>query len=1098
MKDSHLKIEEITWYKDAVIYELHVRGFYDSNDDGIGDFKGLTEKLDYLEGLGITAIWLLPFYPSPLKDDGYDISDYLGIHEDYGTLKDFKEFLKTAHGKGIRVIIELVLNHTSNEHVWFQRARIARPGTKQRNFYVWSDTPDKYKDARIIFKDFEASNWTWDPVAKAYYWHRFYSHQPDLNYENPDVQKEVLRVIDFWFNLGVDGMRLDAVPYLYEKERTNCENQPETHAFLKKLRSYVDSKFKNKLLLAEANQWPEDAAGYFGTGDECHMAFHFSIMPRMFVAVQMEDSFPVIDILNSTPPIPQACQWAIFLRNHDELTLEMVTDEERDYMYRVYAKDPRSKINLGIRRRLAPLLGGNRRKIELMNILLFSLLGTPVLYYGDELGMGDNYYLGDRNGVRTPMQWSPDRNAGFSKANPHKLYLPVIIDPESHYESINVENQEKSLSSLLWWMKRVIAMRKKFKSFSRGSVEILPCVNSRVMAFTRQHEDETMLVVVNLSRFSQVAELDLSKYKGLIPEEVFSQNAFPEIKDSNYTLTLSPHSHYWLLLKKEKTCIFAGKDRRIPEFDIEEKWETMLEGKRKSKLETDILPDYLKACSWFKPQKKIVRSVKILEDIPVYKNSSLSHVLLLEVNYTEGMPETYLLPVSFSLKEDSKKVLDEFTHVIIAYLRIKGKDGILYDSAYDEEFCKGLLLLINQRKKIKGRSGELITHKGKDFKKFLKDSTLPLQPHPLKAEHSNTSIIYEDRFFLKIYRRLDEGENPELEISRFLTEKKDFKGIPPFAGAIEYKKENSIEPFTAAILQSYVVNSGSAWQYTIDEARRYFERVLSRRDLNIDSEKDANLMQELIGGMCLEMTPLLAKRTGELHLALGSFSEDEKFSPEEFSTLYQRSLYQSMQGLLSKTFQSLRKKIKAAPQDLKKDLETTISYEKEILKRMQGILKRKIPAKKIRIHGDFHLEQVLWTGKDFVIMDFEGEPQRPLGERRLKHSPLKDIAGMIRSFHYAGFAAIFLHSTFRPEDIATLKLWVEPWYRYISSLFLESYLNAVKGASFIPADKSDLNLLLKIFLLEKAVYELGYELDNRPDWIIIPIKGIENMIKEGG
>ncbi|MBU1932367.1 MAG: maltose alpha-D-glucosyltransferase [Candidatus Omnitrophica bacterium] len=1097
MKDAYIKNEPL-WYKDAVIYELHVRAFYDTNGDGIGDFKGLTEKLDYLKGLGITAIWLLPFYPSPLKDDGYDISDYLKVHEDYGTLKDFKEFLKAAHEKGIRVIIELVLNHTSNEHAWFQRARLSKPGSKFRDFYVWSDSPNKYKNARIIFKDFETSNWTWDPAAKTYYWHRFYSHQPDLNYESHEVQKEVLRVIDFWFKMGVDGMRMDAVPYLCEREGTNCENLPETHAFLKKLRSYVDSKFKNKLLLAEANQWPEDAAGYFGTGDECHMAFHFPIMPRMFMSVQMEDSFPIIDILNSTPVIPESCQWAIFLRNHDELTLEMVTDEERDYMYRVYAKDPRSKINVGIRRRLSPLLGANRRKIELMNILLFSLPGTPVIYYGDELGMGDNYYLGDRNGVRTPMQWNPNRNAGFSEANPQRLFLPVIIDSESHYENINVENQERNLSSLLWWMKRVIAMRKKFKSFSMGNTGILPCANSRVLAFTREHGEEIMLVVANLSRFSQVAELDLSKYKGILPEEVFSQNRFPEIKESSYVLTLGPYNHYWLLLKKEKSVIPSGKQIDISEIELDKDWQGVLEGREREKLETEILPGYLASCRWFGSKAKIIRKIKIVENADLHKNHNSAHILLLEISYTEGMPEMYLLPVCFSPKEEGHRIMEEFRHVLICFLKAAGRDGILYDASYNERFREELLNLISQKKKIKGLSGEFIAQHGKEFKKILKDRTLPLASQTLKVEQSNTSLIYEDRFFLKLYRRLDEGENPELEISRFLTEKKGFKNTPLFAGAIEYRKKGSSRSLTAAVLQSYVINSGNAWQYAVKEVSGYFERVLARRDLNIEVASDRKFMHGLIGGMCLEMIPLLGKRTGELHLALGSSSGDETFSSEEFSTLYQRSLYQSMQGLLARTFQSLKKKLKDAPEHLKTELESIFSYEGEILKQMQAILKKKIAATKIRIHGDFHLGQVLWTGKDFVIMDFEGEPQRPLGERRLKHSPLKDIAGMLRSFHYAAFAAILLESTFRPEDVSILKSWVQPWYECISNIFLDSYLEAVRGASFVPAEKSDLDMLLNTFLLEKAVYELGYELNNRPDWIIIPIKGIENIMKKGG
>src|SRR5262245_1547080 len=536
------------WYKDAIIYEAHVRAFHDSDGDGFGDFRGLTRKLDYLEDLGVTAVWLLPFYPSPLRDDGYDIADYTSIHPQYGKLDDFKEFLAEAHRRGIRVITELVINHTSDQHPWFQRARLAPKGSPERDFYVWSDTADRYADARIIFKDFEPSNWSWDPVAKQYYWHRFYHHQPDLNYDNTAVWDAIFPLVDFWFGMGVDGVRLDAVPYLYEREGTNCENLPETHAFLKALRAHVDERFPGRMFLAEANQWPEEAVAYFGDADECHMAFHFPVMPRLFMALHQEDRFPILDILDQTPLIPDGCQWCLFLRNHDELTLEMVTDEERDYMYRAYAQDRTARINLGIRHRLAPLLKNDRRRIELMNGLLFSLPGTPVVYYGDEIGMGDNIYLGDRNGVRTPMQWSADRNAGFSRANPQRLYLPIIIDPEYHYEAINVEAQQGNASSLLWWMKRLIALRQQFQAFGRGTIEFLRPDNPRILAFVRRYGEERILVVANLSRFVQYVQLDLSEFKGMVPQELFGRTPFPPIGELPYLLTLGPHSFYWFAL----------------------------------------------------------------------------------------------------------------------------------------------------------------------------------------------------------------------------------------------------------------------------------------------------------------------------------------------------------------------------------------------------------------------------------------------------------------------------------------------------------------------------------------------------------------------
>src|SRR3954469_25365225 len=527
------------WYKDGIIYQTHVRAFFDCNNDGIGDFQGLTRKLDYLQDLGINILWLLPFYPSPLRDDGYDIANYTAVNPSYGTLADFKNFMREAHRRGIRVITELVVNHASDQHAWFQKSRKAKAGSPWHDFYVWNDSPGKYKDARIIFKDFETSNWSWDPLARSHYWHRFFSHQPDLNFDEPEVRKAMLGVVDHWFGMGVDGVRLDAVPYLYEREGTSCENLPETHAFLKELRAHVDAKFPARMLLAEANQWPEDAASYFGAGDECHMAFHFPIMPRLFMALRMEDSHPIADILEQTPVIPDSCQWAIFLRNHDELTLEMVTEEERDYMVQRYARDRQTRINLGIRRRLAPLLQNARRSIELMNALLLSMPGAPVIYYGDEIGMGDNAYLGDRNGVRTPMQWSPDRNGGFSRANPQRLILPAIIDPEYSYETVNVEVQQSNSSSLLWWMKRAIALRKQHPTFARGSFRILAPENRKVLAFVREDPQETLLVVMNLARAPQWVELELAEFKGVRPLELFGNIDFPAISERPYLLTLA-------------------------------------------------------------------------------------------------------------------------------------------------------------------------------------------------------------------------------------------------------------------------------------------------------------------------------------------------------------------------------------------------------------------------------------------------------------------------------------------------------------------------------------------------------------------------------
>jgi maltose alpha-D-glucosyltransferase/alpha-amylase len=538
------------WHHDAIVYQLHVRTFADSDGDGIGDFRGLTGRLDYLHALGVTCLWLLPFYPSPLRDDGYDTADYCGVHPDYGTFDDFRAFLDAAHQRGFRVMIELVLNHTSDQHPWFQEARRA-PRSPRGRYYVWSDTDTRYRDARIIFRDTERSNWTWDSEAKAYYWHRFFSHQPDLNYDNPVVAEEILRVISFWFDLGVDGLRCDAVPYLFEREGTSCENLPETHAFMKRVRRAVDSRYQDRVLLAEANQWPEDVLAYMGDGDEFHMAFHFPLMPRLFLAIRKEDRQPIVDVLARTPSIPPGCQWALFLRNHDELTLEMVTAEERDYMYHEYAQDRRMQLNLGIRRRLAPLLDGNRRRIELMNSLVFSLPGAPIMYYGDEIGMGDNIYLGDRNGVRTPMQWSADRNAGFSRADPERLALPLIENPLYHYATVNVDAQQRSPASLLNWMRRLIAIRRRYPVFGRGTLELLEPVNARVLAYVREHDGRTMLCVANLSRFVQPCEVDLRRFAGRVPVEVFGETRFPPIGELPYFLTLGPHSFYWFELQAQ-------------------------------------------------------------------------------------------------------------------------------------------------------------------------------------------------------------------------------------------------------------------------------------------------------------------------------------------------------------------------------------------------------------------------------------------------------------------------------------------------------------------------------------------------------------------
>jgi maltose alpha-D-glucosyltransferase / alpha-amylase len=1095
--------DDALWYKDAIIYEMHVRAFYDSDGDGIGDFRGITEKLDYLQDLGVTAIWLLPFYPSPLKDDGYDIADYTDIHPNYGTLKDFRTFLREAKYRGLRVITELVINHTSDQHPWFQRARRAAPGSRHRNYYVWSDSPDKYRETRIIFQDFESSNWAWDPVARAYYWHRFYSHQPDLNFDSPDVRKAIFRAMDFWLSLGVDGLRLDAVPYLFERDGTNCENLPETHAFLKELRRHVDQKYSNRMFLAEANQWPEDAAAYFGQGDECHMAFHFPLMPRMFMALRMEDRFPIIDIFQQTPKIPDNCQWALFLRNHDELTLEMVTDEERDYMYRVYSKDPQARINLGIRRRLAPLLGSNRRRFELMNTLLFTLPGVPVLYYGDEIGMGDNIYLGDRDGVRTPMQWSADRNAGFSRANTQKLYLPVIIDPDFHYEAVNVEAQQNNPTSLLWGMKRLIALRKHYKAFSRGSITFLYPENNKVLVFVRQFEEERLLVIMNMSRFVQYVELDLSSYKGMLPTELISRNPFPAVGDFPYFITLGPHSVYVFSLEEMPPAeIPAPPEDLIPSLSMTGPVEDLFRGKDRVLL-GEILSPYLSHCRWFGGKARQIKKASVVEAVPFSFGKATAYFTMVRVGYLEGEPETYVLPLTVAFGEEAARVQAESPQAVAAHLKSWDGEGLLYEATWEAGFRQALLDSIRRHRHFRGQEGELWTTTTSAFRHIQKLSKPVMPSVILKAEQSNTSINYGDLFILKLLRKAEEGVNLDLEIGRFLTEKTSFVHNPPVAGALEFRR-NRQEPTTLGILHGFVPNQGDAWKYTLDVVKHYFETALaSQADtlrepvaakswLALAREEPPLLAEEMVGTY-LESARLLGERTAEMHLALASRYEDPTFVPEPFSGLYQRSIYQSMRNLTARTFSLMRARLKQMPEEVRKEALRVLDREADVFQCLHSVLERKISGMRIRIHGDFHLGQVLYTGKDFIIIDFEGEPARPLSERRLKRSALRDVAGMLRSFHYAANFAI-VTQTVRPEDLSCLAKWADFWHMWVSATYLREYLKLAGQNEFLPKQEAELQVLLNALVLEKAVYELGYELNNRPAWVKLPLQGILQIL----
>ncbi len=1090
--------DQATWYKDAIIYELHIKAFADSNGDGIGDFKGLFQKLDYLEDLGVTAIWLLPFYPSPLKDDGYDISDYYSINPSYGDIRIFKRLIKEAHKRNIKIITELVINHTSDQHPWFQKARNAPKGSPARDYYVWSDNPDKYKAARIIFTDTEPSNWTWDPVAKSYFWHRFFSHQPDLNFDNPQVQDEVLAVMDYWCKMGVDGFRLDAVPYLFEREGTNCENLPPTHEFLKKIRTHLDSNYNDKLLLAEANMWPEDSAAYFGEGDECHMNYHFPIMPRMFMAVKMEDRYPIIDIIDQTPDIPDSCQWAIFLRNHDELTLEMVTDEERDYMYKVYTKDPQAKINVGIRHRLAPLLENSRSKIELMNVLLFSLPGTPVIYYGDEIGMGDNFYLGDRDGVRTPMQWTADRNAGFSSANPHKLYLPVIIDPEYKYEAVNVEAQQMNSSSLLWFMKRVIGMRKKYKAFGRGEIEFLSPKNSKIIAYTRKYDDEEILVLGNLSRFSQAAEIDLRDYTGYTPVEVFSHNKFPTIGENPYLFTMSPHGYYWFLLEKEED--HRHDESPAPSLKIKD-WKALFQSRNKGKVETKVLQPYIEASSWFEGKSRIIQSVDIIGNIKVPTTEISCSLLTVEVSYNDGLPEVYQIPLAFVSETKEEAVKNIPKKGMLAYMELNGDSGILFDAVYHQEFAEVLFKNIRKNKKINGGNGTLYFYKAASKKiKNLQEIHSKL----LTNEYNNTLINYQDKYFLKLYRRLDTTINPDLEMCRYLSQKTHFKNSPEFLGGIEF--QNGTSNITLGMMQHLIPHQETAWEYAKDSLDRYFENVLTRPKekklpkkeeelaIPVKYEKIPTAIKEFMGVIFPERISLLGERTAEMHLALSSNPQEPEFEEEKFSLHYQRSLFSSLQSLTRNTLQNLQSSLDEMPENIREEAENVLSRKKDILKFFKRVYHHTIPLMKIRTHGNYHLNEVLWTGKDFVIIDFEGERARPFSERRLKRSALRDVASMVRSFHYVAYSSIMEPEYDRHRKEGNIEDWAEAWFYHVTHLFLQTYTDKADGSEIIPEEKEDFKLLMEIFMLEKAVYELNYELNNRPEWVLIPLRGILSII----
>ena len=1075
------------WYKDAIIYEVHVRAFFDSNDDGIGDFPGLTRKLDYIQDLGVNTIWLLPFYPSPGKDDGYDIADYRNVHPQYGTRADFRQFVREAHRRGIRVITELVINHTSDQHPWFQAARRAPPGSPKRNYYVWSDDPNRYSGARIIFTDTEVSNWAWDPIAKAYYWHRFFSHQPDLNFDNPAVIRAVIRIMQFWLDQGVDGLRLDAIPYLVEREGTNCENLRETHEVIREIRRVIDEHYADRMLLAEANQWPEDVRDYFGEGDECHMAYHFPLMPRMYMAIAQEDRHPIVEILQQTPDIPDNCQWAIFLRNHDELTLEMVTSRERDYMYQMYAADPRARLNLGIRRRLAPLMENDIDRIKLMNSLLLSMPGSPIIYYGDEIGMGDNIYLGDRNGVRTPMQWSPDRNAGFSRADPQQLYLPPIMDPIYGFQAVNVEAQTRDRSSLLNWMKRMLQVRKSTQAFGRGTLRLIRPGNRKVLAYVREYGDDRILCVVNLARTAQPVELDLSEFKGSVPIEMLGRTTFPPIGELPYLLTLSGYGFYWFRLSREAPAP-AWHEERLPREDLPvlvlidgfrsffaervAPWRANAAVRLRAQLEEHVVPEFIAAQRWFACKGAPITRARLAESVEWETGRGRWLPALFDVETSAGT-ERYFLPLAIVFEDAEESRWTKLQPATIARVRQQATVGVLADASADENFCLSIVDAIGSGREYVLDRGTVRFIATRAYTELRGAPDEELAITPLHVQGSNTAIRVGERMLLKLYRRVQPGVSPEFEIGRFLTDVAHFPHTVPVAGAIEYRTNDGTR-YTLALLQAFVANQGDGWEYTVN----YLVRFLEDRRTGGPMPEDAHAVY-------LALVRTLARRTAELHAALAIPTDDPAFTPEPIGSDDLAAWQARVRNEAVATFELISNP-SVLPEAARPAAAELLSRREALLERIDACTAGTVHGLKIRHHGDYHLGQVLLQRNDFIIVDFEGEPARTLAERREKLPPLRDVAGMLRSFAYARHAAEQRCSLESSDDCARYDPLLREWEQDVRATFLAVYDDVARGAGLYESF-DEVRPLLELFEIEKVLYELRYEINNRPDWVDIPL-----------
>jgi maltose alpha-D-glucosyltransferase/alpha-amylase len=1090
------------WYMDAIIYQLHVKAFFDSTGDGIGDFAGLTQKLDYIRDLGVNTIWVMPFYPSPLRDDGYDVADYQGVHPPYGTRADFKRFVHEAHERGLRVVTELILNHTSDEHPWFQAARRAPRGSVKRDYYVWSDDPNKYAGTRIIFTDTETSNWAWDPVAQQHYWHRFFSHQPDLNFDNPHVLRAVLRTMHFWLDMGVDGFRLDAIPYLVEREGTGNENNPETHEVVKKIRADLDRHYKGKLLLAEANMWPEDVRQYFGEGDECHMAYHFPMMPRLYMSIAMEDRHPLVEIMSQTPPIPANCQWAIFLRNHDELTLEMVTDRERDYMYRIFANDPRMRVNVGIRRRLAPLMENNRDKIELITFLLMTMPGAPILYYGDEIGMGDNIYLGDRNGVRTPMQWSPDRNAGFSRADPQRLYLPPIMDPVYGYEAVNVEAQLRSPSSLLHWTRRLVATRSRYKAFGRGTLAFLEPGNRKVLAYLREHGGEAMLCVANLSRVPQAVELDLARFDGRVPVELFGQESFPPLGKLPYLVMLPGHGYMAFRLATDAKPPGWHEERlppkRLAVLVLSPGWQEVIDRGRgpfelerlfmhvsHAKLRDEVLLPYLRARRWFAAKNDRIEDLRMTQVAPWRGDSATWRMSFVEARLASGAVQRYFLPIAVEWETRDHDPMERYGAFAITRVRHKDRVGLFYAAFAHPDFARDMARAMAANRDVplgEGRlrfssSGQLALHMG----------ALEEEVRTPALEQTNTAVFFGSRIFLKGYRRLRTGVNPELEMGRFLTDVSPFAHIAPVLGAVEHFQPGEAEPATLVVLQKFVENQGDLWTVVLEHLTRM-------QALPSPEAAAARPVEQVAAEFHLNRMALLGRRVGEMHRALCHASGDPSFDPEPVGRADVAAWKDSVERDLDATFALVDEAPPGLAEPVRAQVAALLAQRERLRERVRAFACESAGLAKTRFHGDLHLGQVLVARDDFVIVDFEGEPERSIEERRAKSSVLRDVAGMLRSFSYAAHAALLKREPGGAASEAGAQALAD-WEAQAKHYFLEGYSRATRDVASVPADPACFEGSLALFLLEKALYELRYELANRPDWVEIPLRGLIELAK---